>query len=192
MKIIGLTGSIATGKSSVSKYLQKRGYEILDADQVVHGLQAAGSPTLAKIAAVFGDVVLGDDGSLNRQVLGQIIFEDAAARHRLEAIMHPMVRAEFERKIDASKADVLFLDVPLLFEAGFDDMTTVTLVISSSTNNQLQRLMKRDGLTKPEAQARIDSQMPMSEKVARADFVIDNNGDLCELEENVEQFLEMF
>jgi dephospho-CoA kinase len=189
MKIIGLTGGIATGKSSVSRLLRKYGYEVIDADAVVHDLQEVGSPILAKIADEFGDFLFASDGSLDRGVLGQIIFENADARSRLEAIMHPAVRAEFERRIAKSNVNVLFLDVPLLFEAGFTDLTTLNLVISASKKNQLQRLMKRDGYTLSQAQARIDSQMPLSAKIARADFVIDNNGDLCELEENVKRFL---
>jgi len=189
MKVMGLTGGIATGKSTVSQLLIDRGYEVIDADAVVHELQAAGSPILAKIAAEFGDSVLLGCGSLDRRALGQIIFNDTGARHKLEALMHPAVRAEFERRIDQSTSDVLFLDVPLLFEAGFDVLTTVNLVISASQENQLQRLMERDGMTESQAQARIRSQMPMSEKVARGDVVIENDGDLDELEENVEQFL---
>lgn len=189
IKIIGITGGIATGKSYVSKFLQKLGYELIDADVVVRELQSLGSPILAKIVAEFGEQVLCTDGHLDREALGQIVFNDIDARHRLEGIMHPAVRSEFERLISESKSDVLFLDVPLLFEAGFDDLTTFNLVINATRVNQLQRLMKRDGLSEQQAQARIDSQMPMSEKIARGDFVIDNDGDFYELEEKVEQFL---
>ena len=189
MKIIGLTGGIATGKSTVSQLFTKRGYEVIDADAIVHELQKVGSPLLTEIAKVFGQTVLRQDGSLNRKELGQMIFENDTARAKLDGMIHPKVRAAFERRIKASKADVLFLDVPLLFEAGFDDMTHLNLVIKASTKRQLNRLMIRDGLTKQEALTRIHSQMPMHDKVAQADFVIDNEGDLCELEENVEMFL---
>ena len=189
MKIIGLTGGIATGKSSVSKLLKKRGFQVIDADAVVHELQAIGSSLLSEITKAFGSTVLHDDGSLNRGELGKIAFGNAKNRARLEAMVHPAVRAEFEREIRQSKAEVLFLDVPLLFESGFDDMTAVNLVISASREIQLKRLEERDGLTEQEAHARIDSQMSMCEKVARADFVIDNSGTLCELEENVEKFI---
>lgn len=189
MKVIGLTGGIATGKSAVSKMLQEKGYEVIDADVVVRRLQAVGSPLLAKIVAEFGDGVLALDGSLNRRALGQIVFKNTDARKRLEAVMHPAVRAEFEAQIARSTSDVLFLDVPLLFEAGFDALTTTNLVIRASKENQLQRQMLRDGLTRAQAQARMDSQMAMSEKVTRADFVIDNDGDLRGLEEKVQRFL---
>ena len=189
MKIIGLTGSIATGKSTVSQMLKKRGYEVIDADAVVHELQAPRSLLLNQIVKTFGPTTLHNDGSLNREELGKMIFSNAKARAKLDAIIHPLVRAEFERRIQLSQADVLFLDVPLLFEAGFDDMTAANLVISASESVQLMRLQARNGYSEEEALARIGSQMPMGEKVARADFVIDNSGDLCELEESVEKFL---
>jgi len=189
MKIIGLTGGIATGKSTVSKMLEARGYEIIDADAIVHELQAAGSPLLLQIINAFGSTVLHHDGNLNRGELGKLIFNNADARGKLDAIVHPAVRAEFQRRIQCSKALVLFLDVPLLFEAGFDDMTDVNLVIKASEEVQLLRLKMRDGLIEEEAQERIRSQMPMCEKVARADFVIDNSGEIRELEEHVDKFL---
>ena len=189
MKIIGVTGGIATGKSTVSQMLEKRGFEVIDADEVVHELQTTGSLLLNQIVNAFGLTILHDDGSLNRGELGKIIFSDAAARAKLNSIVHPVVRAEFERRIAISKDDVLFLDVPLLFEAGFDDMTDANLVISASQEVQLLRLKMRDGLSEQEAQDRVCSQMALSEKVVRADFVIDNSEDLCELEENIEKFL---
>ena len=189
MKIIGLTGGIATGKSTVSKILAKRGYEIIDADAVVHELQVPGSPLLNKIVNAFGLTVLHKDGNLNRGKLGKIIFGNEVARAQLDKIVHPDLRAEFNRRIQLSKADILFLDVPLLFEAGFDDMTAANLVISAPAKEQLKRLMLRDGLSEQEALARIDSQMAMSEKIARADFVIDNSGDLNALAENVDKIL---
>ena len=189
MKIIGLTGGIATGKSTASNLLKKHGYQVIDADAVVHELQAIGSPLLFEIANTFGSTILHDDGSLNRGELGKLIFGNADARMKLEAIMHPAVRAEFKKRIKASKDEILFLDVPLLFEAGFDDLTDANLVIKASQEMQLLRLMSRDGLTEQEARGRIRSQMPMSEKIARADFVIENSGDLCGFKKRVETFL---
>ena len=189
MKIIGLTGGIATGKSTVSQILAKRGYEIIDADAVVRELQVAGSPLLCEMVNAFGITILHNDGSLNRGELAKIIFSNESARRMLNQIVHPAVRAEFEKRIKGSKADLLFLEVPLLFEAGFDDMTCANLVISAQEKVQRMRLMLRDGLSIQEAQERISSQMTMSEKVARADFVIDNSGDLNGLEESVDRVL---
>lgn len=189
VKIIGLTGGIATGKSSVSNLLKKRNFQVIDADAVVHDLQQAGSSLLIEMTKAFGSTILHENGNLNRAKLSKIIFSSEKDRLRLERIVHPAVRAEFKRKIRESQAEVLFLDVPLLFESGFDDLTTVDLVISTSSEVQLERLKRRDFLTEQEAKNRISSQMPMHEKVMRADFVIDNNGTLCELEESVEKFL---
>ena len=190
MKIIGLTGGIASGKSTVKKMLQKRNYEVIDADEVALGLQAIGSPILAEIVNAFGTTVLHDDGNLNRGELGKIIFGNVQARAKLNEIMHPAIRSHFEKIIEKSTAEVLFLDVPLLFEAGFDNMTNINLVISASQDVQLARLMLRNSLTQAEAQARINSQMTMAEKVAQADFVINNNGEIHELEKKVTEFLE--
>ncbi|MCL1990058.1 MAG: dephospho-CoA kinase [Defluviitaleaceae bacterium] len=189
MKIVGLTGGIATGKSTVSQMLAKRGYAIIDADAVVHDLQVKGSPLLQEISSVFGSTILTEDGSLNRKALGQLIFADQTARQQLNAIVHPAVWTEFQKRIAESTADVLFLDVPLLFETGFDVLTDVNWVISAPVQVQLSRLMLRDGLTEKEAWARIDSQMAMHQKIERADVVIDNSGDLNELEAKVNLFL---
>jgi len=190
MKVIGLTGGIATGKSTVAKMLERRGYEVIDADAVVHELQTTGSPLLNQIVNAFGSTILQNDGSLNRGKLGKIVFDSAADRSKLNEIVHPAIRREFERKIASSQREVLFLDVPLLFEAGFDDMTEVNLVITAEEEVQLLRLLQRDGFSKAEAQARIHSQMPMNEKIERADFVIDNNGEMNVLEKKVDKFLE--
>ena len=189
MKIIGLTGGIATGKSTVSQMLIRRGYEVIDADAVVHELQKPHNPLLQQIADAFGFSVLFEDGSLNREKLGKIIFGNAAARAKLDSIMHPAVREEFKKRIAQSQADVLFLDVPLLFEARFDDLTDVNLVISASPKNQMKRLINRDQITDSMARERINSQMAQSYKIDLADFVINNDGQVHELEEKVEQFL---
>jgi len=189
MKIIGLTGGIATGKSAVSTMLSKKGFQVIDADAIVHQLQALGSPLLNKMAKAFGTTILNQDGSLNRAKLGSLVFDDKKKRALLDSLVHPAVRAEFERQIQVAKVDILFLDVPLLFEAGFDDLADVTLVVTTSTQKQLERLVNRDGLSESEAKARIEAQMSVAEKAKLADFVIDNNGDLCELAESVEAFL---
>lgn len=191
MKIIGLTGGIATGKSTVSKMLTHRGYEVIDADVVARELQVKGSPVLLALTKTFGATILDEDGNLKRGDLGKLIFSCEKNRAKLNEIIHPAIRAEFERKIAQSQAEVLFLDVPLLFKAGFDELTTENLVIKTSKQKQLERLMRRNDLTEIEAQARINAQMSMDENVARADYVIDNDGDLDELTKQVEKFLEV-
>jgi len=191
MNIIGLTGGIATGKSTVSKILIDRGYEVIDADAVARELQVKGSPLLAELVNAFGSTILDEDGNLIRGILGSVVFTDEQARITVDHIFRPAVRAEFEQRIAKSNAKVLFLDVPLLFEAEFDDMTTANVVIKTSKQTQLERLMKRNDLTQAEAEARINAQMSIDEKVARADYVIDNDGALQDLIKQVEKFLEV-
>lgn len=189
MKIIGLTGGIATGKSTVTQLLTKQGHLVIDADVIVLELQEKGSPLLKELSKAFGSTILNKDGSLNRDVLGKLIFPDKEKRNLLNSIIHPLVRLEFEKRIASIESDLLFLDIPLLFEAKFDDLADLTLVIATSSTKQLERLMLRDDLTKQEAQARIAAQMPLTEKIKLANFVIDNDGDLCELKEKIEKFL---
>ena len=188
-KIIGLTGGIATGKSTVSKMLRQKRMNVIDADEIVRNLQKTGRPLLKKIAQTFGSTVLNEDGSLNRAALGQKIFSDEKARAKIDALIHPEVRAECLRQIEAFQGEILFLDVPLLFEAGFDDLTDANVVVSTTADVQLKRLMLRDGMTSLQAQKRMDAQMPISEKMSRADFIINNDGDEKLLEENVEKLL---
>ena len=189
MKIIGITGGIATGKSTVSKMLASYGYEVIDADVIARELQVKDSPVLLEIIKTFGSTVLDETANLNRDKLGKLIFSCKENRAKLDGIIHPAIRAEFERRIAQSQAEVLFLDVPLLFEAGFDELTTENLVIKGSKQKQLERLMHRNDLTETEAQTRINAQMSIDAKVARADYIIDNDGDLDELTKQVEDLL---
>ena len=190
MKIIGLTGGIATGKSTVSKMLVERGFEVIDADVVARDLQVKGSPVLVKLIKTFGLTILDADGRLDRAKLGNIVFGSESKRLMLNEVMHPAIKVELQRRISQVSAEVVFLDVPLLFEAGFDSLTNRNLVISVAKEKQLERLMSRSHLTKAEAVARIDAQMPLDEKIARGDDVIENNGSLQDLAQQVDKFLE--
>ena len=190
MKIIGLTGGIATGKSTVSKMLVERGFEVIDADVVARELQAKGGPVLLELTKTFGATILDADGNLDRAKLGNIVFGSESKRLLLNEVMHPAIKAEFGRTISQVSAEVVFLDVPLLFEAGFDSLTHENLVISVAKEKQLERLVARNNLTQAEAEARINAQMPLAEKVARADYVIDNNGTIEDLLKQIENFLE--
>jgi len=190
MIVVGLTGGIATGKSTVSKQLVAKGYDVIDADEITRELQAPGSIALQEIEQAFGPDVLKDDGSLNRKWLAQIIFSDVLARQRLNAIMHPKVFLEMKARIKASRADLLFLDVPLLFEIGFDQLTDINVVVYAPSDVQLERLMARDQMDEEEALAKIKSQLPIAEKIRQADFIIHNGGTLEALEVNVTQVLE--
>jgi len=189
LKIIGLTGGIASGKSTVSKILINRGYEVIDADAIARELQVKGSPLLGELVKIFGPDILDGEGSLNRVKLGTIIFSDESARIKVDELFLPAVKKEFRRRIAQSEAQILFLDVPLLFEAGFDDLTDANLVVFTSVDTQVKRLKARNNITGEEAMMRIGSQMPTDEKIKRADFTINNDGKMYDLEENVEEFL---
>jgi dephospho-CoA kinase len=181
--IIGLTGSIASGKSTVSKMLAELGFPIVDADVVARLVVEPGTETLNRIEKIFGSEVILPDGTLNRAKLGEIIFNDPASRQQLNDVIHPAIRKELLRQRDAFLAEgheTVVLDIPLLFESKLLNFAEKILVVSVSETIQLNRLMERNGLTEQEARARIASQLPMSVKEAGADAVIFNNGSLVE------------
>ncbi len=177
--IIGLTGGIATGKTTVANYLASAyNLPILDADIYAREAVSVGSPILLEIAQRYGKQILLADGNLNRQKLGEIIFNNQEERNWVEGLIHPYVRDRFLEEIGRSPAQTLVLVVPLLFEAGMTKLVTEIWVVSCSEQQQLERLMQRNNLTLEQAQARIISQMPITEKIARADVVLDNSSTL--------------
>ena len=174
-RIIGLTGGIATGKSTVSDYLATTyNLPVLDADIYARVAVEIGSPVLDAIAHRYCDILLLD-GALNRKKLGQIIFSNPQERQWLEQQIHPDVRDRFVTAIKKLSAQTVVLVVPLLFEAGMTDLVTEIWVVYCSHQQQLERLMQRNGLTLEQAQARINSQMPIQEKCDRADVILDNS-----------------
>ena len=194
--IVGVTGGIACGKSTVSRLLSKKGAIPLNSDEIGHLLLKRGSPVMGALLAAFGADILDESGDVNRQKLATIVFNDKAARERLNAIMHPPIversRSEANRLVTEDINCVVLIDAPLLIEANSQDTVDAIVVVTASTQTQLQRLLERAiGQNRPpsqaEAQARIDSQMPLSEKVKYADFVIENDGILEELEQKVEK-----
>lgn len=190
--IIGLTGSIASGKSTVSSMLAKRGFPIVDADLVARIVVEKGKPTLDAIVETFGKEVLLPDQSLDRTTLGSIIFHDPAKRKQLNDIMHPAIRAEMLRQRDewlANGAMTVIMDIPLLFESRLQHYVEKILVVSVTEEIQLKRLMERNELSEEEALARIRSQLPLSEKEKGADAVIYNNGSIEETEQQLEVIL---
>ena len=190
--IIGLTGSIASGKSTISAMLKEKGFPIIDADLVARLVVEPGMTTLLEIERVFGQKVLNADGTLNRDALGQIIFHDAAKRKQLNDLMHPAIRAEMIRQRDellGNGQTNLIMDIPLLFESRLQHFVDEILVVSVTEETQLQRLMERNSLSKEEAKARIQSQLPISEKEKGADAVIYNNGSIEESEEQLERII---
>lgn len=184
--VIGLTGGIASGKSTVAAMLRDLGAFVVDADKLAHEAMAPGSPALERIAAVFGPSVMTDDGGLNRRKLADIVFRDKQALSVLNSIVHPVVIARTEeilkelrdRACAKGEWTVCVLDAPLLFEAGADRLADETWVVYVDRHLQIQRLIARENYTVQEAILRIDSQMPLEEKKLRATAVIDNSGDL--------------
>lgn len=186
-RIIGLTGGIATGKSTVANYLASAyGLPILDADIYARDAVSVGSPILGAIAQRYGETILLPDGDLNRQKLGEIIFNDQNQRQWLEGVIHPYVKSRFFAAIAESPLETLVLVVPLLFEAKMTNLVTEIWVVSCSESQQIQRLMQRNDLSQAQAQARINSQLSIAEKVACADVVLDNSSTLEALLQQVD------
>lgn len=176
---VGLTGGIASGKSAVARRFRDKGVPVIDADQLAREVVAPGSDGLAAIVEAFGPQYVGADGALDRKKLGALVFEDEAKRKQLESITHPRIALLAQQKIGALQdhaAPFLVYEAPLLVEIGLHRAFTKLVVVALDAETQLARLMARDGSTREEAAARIASQLPLAEKVAVADHVIDNGG----------------
>lgn len=195
-RVVGLTGGIGTGKSTVSTMLAELGATLIDSDAIVHELQAAGQPLLAELAAEFGPGILRPDGSLDRAALGDIIFRDEAARKRANAIIHPAVGRETARRLQRAIAEgvpLVVLDIPVLFEtrahgtASKANLGLETIVVVWAPRElQIERQLARNGYGRDEAERRVDAQIPIDEKRAQADHVIDNSGSLEDTRRQVE------
>jgi len=188
MRIIGLTGGIASGKSSVAALLERLGAAVIDADQLAREVVEPGEEALAAIVAAFGARVLNGDGSLNRAALGELVFADPKARRTLESITHPAIRRRAEERLERLRqagTRTAFYVAPLLIEAGIVSRVHEVWVVYLDQETQLQRLMARDGLGREAALARIASQMPMEQKKRLGRVVIDNRGSREDLEAQV-------
>lgn len=190
--IIGLTGSIATGKSTVANMLRAKGFPIVDADVISREIVEPGSPVLKEISEAFGEGALREDGTMNREWIGARIFGDETERQKLNRIMHPAVRKEMLRQKDewlGKGAQIVIMDIPLLFESKLQHFVDKILVVSANPKVQKERLMARNHLTEEEADDRIHSQLPIAEKESGADAVIYNDGTLKETEKQLDQIL---
>ncbi|KAI8081623.1 dephospho-CoA kinase [Halteromyces radiatus] len=192
MKLVGLTGGIASGKSTVSKLLQEQHIPIIDADKIARQVVEPGRWANKLIRKHFGDEVFLPDGNLNRAKLGEVVFADPAKRKVLNSCTHPAIRLEMFKQVVyhwITGAKVVILDVPLLFESKLDRFVGTTVVVYCSEILQLQRLVKRDGLDEELATQRMRAQTPLSEKVELADIVIDNSSDLSQLSIQVKNLI---
>lgn len=182
MPTIGVTGGIATGKSTVTALMRQLGAVVFSADEVAREVLAPGRPELAQVVERFGGTVLRPDGSLDRKALGDIVFGDPGARADLENLTHPPILDALRRRVAEAirrhgPKKLVVVEVPLLYEAGMEDWFDEVVVVSASETSQVERIRRRDGLDHHEALARVRAQMPLAEKVRRADVVIVNDGD---------------
>ena len=194
--IVGITGGIACGKTTVSDLLAEKGAIPINADEIGHQLLKAGSPVIGELTEAFGQDILDASGDVSRKKLGAIVFQDKAARERLNSILHPLIiersRGQARQLVTEDPMRVVLLDAPLLIEAGAYDTVDLIVVVTASRETQLRRTLERSvvqgrPLTETEVQARIDSQMPISEKVKYADVVIENEGTLEELHRQIDE-----
>ena len=188
MLIIGLTGSLATGKSSVAALFKKKGAIIIDADKIAHTAFKKESATYKKVVKEFGVQVLRSS-DIDRRSLAKIVFSSKRKLKKLENIIHPYVRKVTRQKLaqyKKAKRRVVMLEVPLLFESGFYKMTDFDIVVTASKNSQIQRAVKKLKITKAEAKRRIESQMSLKQKIRKADFIINNNQDRTKTKKQVD------
>ena len=190
-KVIGLTGGIATGKSTVAELLKAHGFKIVDADIASRKAVEKGSEGLKKVVAGFGEEALTEEGEMNREYIGQQIFYDDLKREKLNAIIHPIVREimENEKKQYLAQGHDVVMDIPLLFENGLEKTVDEVWLVYTSPSIQIDRLMERNQLSIEDAKARIYSQISIDKKSRMADVVIDNFGTKLELKQNLEQAL---
>jgi dephospho-CoA kinase len=182
---VALTGGIASGKSTVASLFAELGVPVIDTDVIAREVVEPGQPALAAVVAAFGSEVLGSDGRLDRRRLRERIFNDAAAKKRLEAILHPAIRAEMERQSEAAGGDYQLLVIPLLTEGGRRDHIDRVLLVDVPEALQVERLMMRDGVSREQAVASLNAQATRAERLAMADDVLRNSGQPDELRDRV-------
>lgn len=188
---VGLTGSIATGKSTVTEILRRLGAYVVDADQIAREVVEPGTEGARRVREVFGDQVFFPDGRLNRAALGEIVFKDEAQRLKLNQILHPLIRKEMVQRSDYFESQnvhaIVIWDVPLLIEQKLTNYVEKIIVVYVPEKVQLERLMKRNQLSEEEARRRIDAQLSIEEKKKWADYLIDNSGSIENTERQVGQ-----
>ncbi|HDD0957326.1 TPA: dephospho-CoA kinase [Staphylococcus aureus] len=191
-KVIGLTGGIASGKSTVSELLSVFGFKVVDADKAAREAVKKGSKGLAQVREVFGDEAIDENGEMNRRYMGDLVFNHPEKRLELNAIIHPIVRdiMEEEKQEYLKQGYNVIIDIPLLFENELENTVDEVWVVYTSESIQMDRLMQRNNLSLEDAKARVYSQISIDKKSRMADHVIDNLGDKLELKQNLERLLE--
>lgn len=191
-KVIGLTGGIASGKSTVSELLSVFGFKVVDADKAAREAVKKGSKGLAQVREVFGDEAIDENGEMNRRYMGDLVFNHPEKRLELNAIIHPIVRdiMEEEKQEYLKQGYNVIMDIPLLFENELENTVDEVWVVYTSESIQMDRLMQRNNLSLEDAKARVYSQISIDKKSRMADHVIDSLGDKLELKQNLERLLE--
>lgn len=205
MHIIGLTGGIGSGKSTVSEQLIKLGYKVIDADKIAREIVLPGGETILALKSAFGMEIINEDGSLNRKKMGQIAFGDPEKKALLDSLMHSKIREIIREKIlmyeheefthlEADKDvplrhSILFIDAPLLLESGLDQHVNEIWVVDCDDQTRIDRIKRRDGLTEDEIRARMTNQMNSQDKISRADQVLDNSGTVKDLYKQIDKLL---
>ena len=192
VRIIGITGGIASGKSTVTEFLRRQGYQVIDADQVVHELQEPGGRLYQALLSTFGSSILQEDGRLDRPKLGAMIFGNPELLEQSSQIQNQIIREELAGRRDllAETEDIFFMDLPLLFELQYEDWFDQIWLVDVTVETQLSRLMTRNALSQVEAEKRIAAQLSLQEKRKRADVLIDNNGSLEETRQQIRDALQ--
>lgn len=189
---IGITGGIATGKSTVCSELSKKGYPVIDCDLLVHESYLEGGEMYLSVLGVFGPRILGGDGNIDRKILSQIVFSSSEALKLLNEMTHPIVLKMIGERVEAFQGEgqeLVFVDVPLLFEAKMESQFDCTVLVDTCESLQLERLMARNNFDLQEANRRISAQMPLVEKRSLATFIIENRGGLEELSQALEKLI---
>ncbi len=193
MLIVGLTGGIASGKSTVSKMFEQAGIPVICADELAREAVRPGSQGLAEIRRIFGEGVLDDEGNLDREAMARLVFQDKAKRKILESIIHPRVAEEQNKRLAALERQghsIAVVDIPLLYESGLERSVDLVVVVYAPRHIQEERLMNRDGMSADDARSRLDAQMPIDDKRTRADRLVDNGKTLEHTRRQVQNLIE--
>lgn len=186
--IIGITGNIASGKSEVSKYLKQLGYVVIDTDVITSLIYLQDEVFQEKMVELFGKQILDVKGNINKKKIAKIVFNDQDELQKLNKLIHPLIKAKLQATIKPLNG-YIFVEAPLLFEAGFEDLFDCILMITVPYHEQIERLMKRKNISHQQALKIIEAQMPQTGKAKQSDYVIDNSNDISDLHQKVDQYL---
>lgn len=189
MRIIGLTGGIGTGKSTVSDYLKKKGYTIIDADKLAREIVLPGSQVLQRLVQAFGEEILLPGGELNRKLLGSMVFGNPEKKALLDKITHGEICGRIEAAVKGFSGEALVIDAPLLFETGLSRLATEVWVVDAEDEIRIERVRRRDGMSREETERRIAAQLSREEKWKRADRLLDNSGTVEELYRRIDEII---